>query len=128
MNNRVGAAIVPASSRRGIAVSEFPPRYCGERAFASGREWGPIHGAREPNALAQPERRGELPERDCPLRVFLQSNDHGDSRCEQLISMSPLPQWRVPPFFPCRQALTGCATEIVSARCAANSACIKTAI
>jgi hypothetical protein len=33
MNNRLGAAIVPASSRRGIrviAVSEFPPRYCGE--------------------------------------------------------------------------------------------------
>ena len=35
------------------------------------------------------ERRGELPKRDPPLRVFLQSNDHGDSRCEQLISMSP---------------------------------------
>jgi hypothetical protein len=47
MNNRVGAAIVPASSRRGIAVSEFPPRYCGERAFASGREWGPIFMGRE---------------------------------------------------------------------------------
>jgi hypothetical protein len=120
-DNRLSAAIVPASSRRGIAVSEALARGTG------GTEFTP--DPPESRCVGLDVNVEELLERGRPLGVFLQSNDHGDYRCEQLIvtSMSRQPQWRVPPFFPCQQALTGCATEIAWARCAANSAFIKTA-